>query len=201
MRKITLLLCIGLLVMVSALVFAAGSTGVRAQTDPTATMNLPGLPLRTRQPTATPGLGGETPAPTEEAADDGLLDLLWLQLESGFGSVAVYSAAAGGPVDTFAFIGTPCAENVFSAQLPTFELHLLTDTKRITIGYKSDDGRATAVMMWHPGEEQWWCNTQATYDSAIEFDTLPAGDYPIYVAVQSTQDVITGTITIAEYED
>ncbi|HEX3053316.1 MAG TPA: hypothetical protein VHP83_21840 [Aggregatilineaceae bacterium] len=201
MRKITLLLGLGLLVIVGVLVFAAGSNDVRAQTDPTATVNLPGLPLRTRQPTATPAVVGETPVPTEEATDDGLLDLLWLQLESGFGSVSVYSVAAGGPVDTFAFIGTPCAENVFSAQLPAFELHLLTDSKRIVIGYKADDGRATAVMMWHPGEEQWWCNTQATYDSAIEFDTLPAGDYPIYVAVQGSQEITTGTITITEYED
>jgi hypothetical protein len=190
MRKVLIFGLAGLILIVGVmLVSFGGSRGVAAQVEPTATFALPGLFGGTPDATAAPGVE-ETPE-----ANAGL-PLLWIQLDTGFDPVQVDSVTVGGAVDTYAYMGDPCAQGVFAAQLPVFELHLNSESAHIRIGFLSDDGTtATALAMWDQAGETWWCNTSTAYGAELLFEPLLAGDYPIYVAVEGAPNTfVTGAL-------
>jgi hypothetical protein len=194
MRKFFVFGLIGLMLVISVTIFSfAGSRGVSAQAEPTATFALPGL---------FGGTPNATEAPSVEAtpeADAGL-PLLWIQIDTGFAPLQVDDVTVGGPVDTYAYMGDPCAQGVFAAQLPVFELHLNSESDHIRIGFLPDDGSTpTALALWDQGGETWWCNTSTAYGAELLFEPLKAGDYPIYVAVEGEPNtMLTGSLYVTE---
>ncbi|WP_162909470.1 hypothetical protein [Aggregatilinea lenta] len=185
MRKTVIVLGMGLGVLFAvALCLMPG--GVQAQGDPTPTINLSGI------------LGGATATPqADESMDTNALQLVWVRVEAGFGAMNFDAVTVGGPVDTYAFVGDPCAQGAFSAMLPVFEFHLLSDTGAVRIGYVADDGSATALLMWDEGQETWWCTTELEPGAEMNFESMMAGDYPIYVGVEGGGPV-TGALYIEE---
>ena len=224
LRNVTFLALLAITVVLAALLWGVGTAGVLAQAQPTATFNLSGVLGRTAQPaapaipTSTPSSGGipaiptstpstgETPAAAETPAavdtPTGAQDaiLVWPRVESGFAPMVFDGVTVGGPVDMYGIIGDPCAQNVFSAELPVMEFHLLSDSAQIRIGFVADDGSATAIAMWDPIQEIWWCNIDAQPGSEVSFAPLTAGDYPFYVGVFNSTGTVTGTFYITEEE-
>lgn len=216
MRKILVFALIGFMLILGVMIVSfGGSHGVAAQTEPTASPTSSdrggsgGGGSGASQPTATfalPGLFGGTPdataAPSVEETPEGNegLPLLWIQLDAGFDPVQIDGVMAGGPVDTYAYMGDPCAQGVFAAQLPVFELHLNSESDYIRIGFLPDDGTTpTALAMWDQEGETWWCNTSTAYGAELLFEPLVAGDYPIYVAVEGDPNTfIQGSLYITE---
>ena len=124
--------------------------------------------------------------------------LVWVQLNPGYEPLVLNNVTVGGPVDTYAMVGDPCAQGVYSAELPVFEFHLLADAGPTRIGFVADDGSATAMVLWDPNQESWWCTVDASVGSELAFDSMTAGDYPVYVAVQGSTAKITGQLYVTE---
>jgi len=148
---------------------------------------------------------GATPPPTEEApveaAGEGTaqgLQLLWIQLDTGFSPIEVTDVTAGGEVDMYSVLGGACAQNTFAARLPVFEVHLLADSPHIRLGFMTDDGSEVALALWDPIGQTWWCSISGSATAELEFEPLIAGDYPVYVGVIGGAQKITGTVYITE---
>jgi hypothetical protein len=224
LRNVTALALLAIAVILAALLWGAGTASVLAQAQPTATFNLSGVLGRTAQPaapaipTSTPSSGGilaiptstpstgeipaapETPAAVDTPTGERDVLLVWPRVEAGFESMVFEGVTVGGPVDMYSIIGDPCAQNVFSAELPVMEFHLLSDSPQIRIGFVADDGSATAIAMWDPIQEIWWCNIEAQPGSEVSFAPLVAGDYPFYVGVLNSTGTVTGTFYLTEEE-
>lgn len=148
---------------------------------------------------------GATPPPTEEApveaAGEGTaqgLQLLWIQLDTGFSPIEVTDVTAGGEVDMYSVLGGACAQNTFAARLPVFEVHLLADSPHIRLGFMTDDGSEVALALWDPIGQTWWCSSSGSATAELEFEPLIAGDYPVYVGVIGGAQKVTGTVYITE---
>lgn len=146
-----------------------------------------------------------TPPPTEETPVEGAgegtaqgLQLLWLQVDTGFLPYEIRDVTAGGPVDMYSILGGSCAQNTFAAPLPVFELHLHSDSPHIRLGFMTDDGSAVALALWDSIGNTWWCNTAANAAAELQFEPLIAGDYPVYVGVVGGARKVTGTVYITE---
>jgi hypothetical protein len=193
MRRILVSSILGVVVMAGVLLYGFGSSGAFAQGQPTPTLNLGSLFPKTPEVTPTPG-PGLTPAVEATAA---ALTLEWIQLEADFAPFQYEDVTAGGPVDMYtANLGDPCAQNTFSARLPVVELHVKADLDYIRIGFRADDGTATAMATWDDGGQTWWCNLDAVLSSELTFEPLVAGDYPIYVGVLGAPRKVSGTLYI-----
>lgn len=211
MRKKVISFVVGM-VVVLGVVLSLGPGGALAQGDPTPTINISGLlggtPPAAGAPTqmlpeltlaAVTEAPGATPAPqSTEVPEASAAQLVWLRVESGFEPVTVNDVTVGGPVDTYAMVGDPCAQGVYAAELPVFEFHLLSDAGPLRIGFVADDGSATAMLMWDSVQETWWCNVESSAGSELSFDSMVAGDYPVYVAVQGGPAKITGQLYVSE---
>jgi len=195
MRKVFVLTLVGSFLIAGVLIRSMGSQYVLAQAQPTPTLSLSDI------------LGGPPEEPIEpevvETPETTTLDantptLYWVQIAtSDFDILTFEDVTVGGPVDAYTTnIGDPCPQNVFSAQLPVFELHIQSDVDTIRVGFVADDGTPTAIFMWDNIEGHWWCSTEVSAESEISFEPLAAGDYPIYVAVLGTKDKITGTLYV-----
>ncbi|HML24901.1 MAG TPA: hypothetical protein PKD09_24815 [Aggregatilinea sp.] len=200
MRKTVILPVVGMMVVLG-LAIAFGPVGVQAQGNPTPTLNVAGVLGQKRTPTA--GVTPVQPEPTELPAATGTpqpsgSQLVWVQTNAGFSPMVFNDVTVGGPVDTYAMIGDPCAQGVYSAELPVFELHLLSDTGFLRIGFLADDGSATAMLLWDSVQQTWWCTIDASPGSELTFDSMAAGDYPVYVAVQGGPGKISGQLYITE---
>jgi hypothetical protein len=109
---------------------------------------------------------------------------------------------AGGTVDVAALdLGIDCTGYASSA--PDLRINWAESSGEVRIFFVADDDAEDTVLIVSDPSESWFCNDDfsgSTYDPMVTFDSAAAGQYDIWVATYSEDEVVAGTLYVTEMD-